>query len=57
MEYKAYHKCFINKYYKEVSYMIQVNLTPKELQEIEDSIDMTDIDKEMENVNYNQDPN
>ena len=57
MEYKAYHKCFINKYYKEVSYMIQVNLTPKELQEIEDSTDMTDIDKEMEHVNYNQDPN
>lgn len=37
--------------------MIQVNLTPKKLQEIEDSIDMTDIDKEMEHVNYNQDPN
>ena len=37
--------------------MIQVNLTPKELQEIEDSTDMTDIDKEMEHVNYNQDPN
>jgi hypothetical protein len=32
-------------------------LTGKEIQEIEDSIDMTDIDNEMENINFQHDPN
>lgn len=37
--------------------MLETNLTAEELQEIEDSIDMSDIENEMENVNFQHDPN
>lgn len=37
--------------------MLQINMTDEELLEIENSIDMTEIDKEMENVNFQHDPN
>ncbi len=37
--------------------MLVSNLTEEELRKIEESIDMTEIDKELENVNFQHDPN
>ena len=37
--------------------MLKSNLTEEELREIEESIDMNDSDKELENVNFQHDPN
>ena len=37
--------------------MLKSNLTEEELREIEESIDMNEIDKELENVNLQHDPN
>ena len=37
--------------------MLKSNLTEEELREIEESIDMNEIDKELENVNFQNDPN
>lgn len=37
--------------------MLKSNLTEEELREIEESIDMNGIDKELENVNFQHDPN
>lgn len=37
--------------------MLKSNLTEEELREIEESIDMNEIDKELENVNFQHDPN
>ena len=37
--------------------MLKSNLTEEELREIEESIDMNEIDKELENVNFQLDPN
>lgn len=42
---------------REVNYMLKSNLTEEELREIEESIDMNEIDKELENVNFQHDPN
>ena len=39
------------------NYMLKSNLTEEELREIEESIDMNEIDKELENVNFQHDPN
>ena len=36
--------------------MLKSNLTEEELREIEESIDMNEIDKELENVNFQHDP-
>ena len=37
--------------------MLKSNLTEEELREIEESIDMNEIDKELENVNFQHDTN
>lgn len=37
--------------------MLKSILTEEELREIEESIDMNEIDKELENVNFQHDPN
>lgn len=37
--------------------MLKSNLTEEELREIEESIDMNEIDKELENVNFQHDSN
>ena len=37
--------------------MLKSNLTEEELREIEESIDMNEIDKELENVNFQHHPN
>lgn len=37
--------------------MLKSNLTEEELREIEESIDMNEIDKGLENVNFQHDPN
>lgn len=37
--------------------MLKSNLTEEELREIEESIDMNEIDKELENVNFQHAPN
>ena len=42
---------------KEVNDMLTSNLTEEELRKIEESIDRTEIDKELENVNFQHDPN